>query len=73
MSSKTSYGLMLLGGLAMTVVCGQVASYASNKVGSPSDDFYYDCISWVGTIGALTGLGLFFWGAKMFASKKDQP
>jgi hypothetical protein len=54
----------------MVVVFGQVASYAGNKVGSPSDDFYYDCIGWVGTFGAIAGLALFFWGAKIFAASK---
>ena len=71
MVSKTSAGFMLVGGIAMVVVFGQVASYAGNKVGSPSDDFYYDCIGWVGTFGAVAGLALFFWGAKIFAAKQQ--
>jgi hypothetical protein len=61
---------MLVGGIAMVVVFSQVASYAGNKVGSPSDDFYYDCIGWAGTFGAIAGLALFFWGAKIFAASK---
>jgi len=61
---------MLVGGIAMVVVFGQVASYAGNKIGSPSDDFYYDCIGWIGTFGAIAGLALFFWGAKIFAGSK---
>jgi len=68
--SKTMAGFMLVGGIAMTIVCGQVASYAGNKVGSPSDDFYYDCIGWLGTLGAVAGLVFFFWGAKVFAASK---
>ena len=71
MVSKTSAGFMLVGGIAMVVVFGQVASYADSKVGSPSDDFYYDCIGWVGTFGAVAGLALFFWGAKIFAAKQQ--
>ena len=69
-TSKTGAGFMLLGGIAMAIVCGQVAAYASNKVGSPSDDLYYDCIGWAGTFGAVIGLALFFWGAKLFAAKQ---
>jgi hypothetical protein len=69
MVSKTNAGFMLIGGIAMVIVCGQVASYAGNKVGSLSDDFYYDCIGWAGTLGAIAGLALFFWGAKIFAAK----
>ena len=69
--SKSTAGFMLIGGIAMTVICGRIASYASNKVGNPSDDLYYDCIGWAGTIGAIAGLTLFFWGAKMFAGSKD--
>jgi hypothetical protein len=70
MVSKTGAGFMLVGGIAMVVVFGQVASYAGNKIGSPSDDFYYDCIGWIGTFGAIAGLALFFWGAKIFAGSK---
>ncbi len=69
-ASNTVNGFMLVGGLAMTVICGRIASYASGKVGSPSDDFYYDCIGWAGTLGAFAGLALFFWGAKQFAASR---
>lgn len=62
---------MLVGGIAMTVVFGQIASYAAKKVGSPSDDFYYDCIGWAGTIGAFAGLAVFFWGAKVFSASRN--
>ena len=66
--SKSAAGFMLVGGIVMTAICGRIASYASNKVGSPNDDLYYDCIGWAGTIGAIAGLALFFWGAKVFAA-----
>lgn len=68
--SKTGAGFMLLGGIGMTILCGRVAAYAGNKVGSPADDFYYDCIGWAGTFGAIAGLALFFWGAMRFAASK---
>lgn len=66
--SKTTAGFLLVGGLVMTVFGWQVAGYASGHVGAPSDDLYYDCISWTGTIVAIVGLAMFFWGAKRFAA-----
>ena len=67
--SKTSAGVIMLGGIVMVVFFGRVAAYAGGKVGSPADDFYYDCLGWFGTISAFAGLGLFFFAGKWFASK----
>lgn len=55
--------------MALTIISGRVASWAGGVVGSPSDDLFYDLIGWVGIAGALTGLGLFFWGCMTFARK----
>lgn len=67
--SKTTAGFVLVGGMALTIISGRVASWAGGVVGSPSDDLFYDLIGWVGIAGALTGLGLFFWGCMTFARK----
>ena len=66
-TSKTVAGFVALGGIAFAIVCGQMASAASHHVGAPSEDLLYDCIGWSFTIGALGGLAMFFFGAKMFA------
>lgn len=67
--SKTAAGFILVGGIAMTVVCGGIAASASRHVGSPADDLYYDVIGWAGTFGAFAGMALFFWGAKIFSAR----
>lgn len=58
----------MLFGLLLTVIGGQMASMASNHMGSPNTDLLYDLLSWSSTLGALGGLCAFFWGAKEFAS-----
>lgn len=57
----------MLFGLLLTVIGGQMASMASNHMGSPNTDLLYDLLSWSSTLGALGGLCAFFWGAKEFA------
>lgn len=65
--SKTTAGFVLVGGLALTAVSGMFAAWAGNAVGSPSSDLFYDVMGWLGILGALVGLGMFFFGAKRFA------
>lgn len=65
--SKTRSGFLMLFGLAVTIIGGQVAAWAGHHVGAPQDDWWYECMGWAGTIPAIGGLCAFFWGAKLFA------
>lgn len=69
MHSKTIAGSMIVGGLMAVIVFGQMASWAGGKICNPSQDWYYDCIGWIGAIGAFGGIAAFAWGAKLFAAK----
>jgi len=68
--SKGAAGAMLLGGIAMTIICGNIASAARGSFGAPAaaDDWLWDAVGWAATIGAFAGLAVFFWGAKIFSA-----
>ena len=70
--SKTTSGFMLIGGIGMTIICGQIAAFAGGTMESPADDLFYDVIAWVAALGAFAGLGVFFWGAKIFSAAGTQ-
>ena len=68
-TSKTLAGWMIIGGLLAVLVFGNVAAWAGGQSSNPSEDCYYDVIGWIGAIGAFAGIGVFGWGAKLFAGK----
>ncbi len=66
--SKTRAGFVMLFGMSLTIIGGQIASSAANHIGSPETDLLYDLLTWNSTLGAIGGLCAFFWGAKAFAA-----
>lgn len=66
--SKTRAGFVMLFGMSLTIIGGQIASSAANHIGSPETDLLYDLLTWNSTLGAIGGLCAFFWGAKEFAA-----
>lgn len=66
--SKVRSAFVMMFGLSITIIGGQIASAASHHLGSPDTDMLYDLLAWSATLGAFGGLCAFAWGAKEFAS-----
>jgi ABC-type enterobactin transport system permease subunit len=64
---KTTAGFSVVGGLVLAVTGVMFSSWASNQMGSPSQDWIWDVVGWMGIAGGLAGIVLFFWGARDFS------
>lgn len=67
--SKTWAGVVMLSGLALVVITGRVVGSMQETGGSPADDWYYDLLSYGGLAIGLVGVGMFFYGAMVFARR----
>jgi hypothetical protein len=64
---KTTAGFSVVGGLILAITGGSLSSWAATQVGSPSQDWMWDMVGYMGIAGALAGIVLFFWGARDFS------
>jgi hypothetical protein len=67
--NKTGYGFLLVGGLLVALASGVVVAAGSVTPASVGQDWIYDLVKYFGIAGVLAGIGMFFFGAKGFASR----
>jgi hypothetical protein len=66
--TKTQYGFLLVGGFLVALASGVVVAAGSVTPASVGQDWIYDLVKYSGIAGVLAGIGMFFFGAKGFAS-----
>jgi hypothetical protein len=66
--TRTQYGFLLVGGLFVALFSGVVVAAGSATPVSVGQDWIYDLVKYFGIAGVLAGIGMFFFGAKGFAS-----
>jgi hypothetical protein len=67
--SKTVAGFMVTLGPLLAWFGGEFSAKANNAASTPDTDWYYSVKNGIGVILILIGLGMFFFGAKRFATK----
>lgn len=65
--SKTTSGLILLGGLLLVAIGGVVSATVTSQPSNPAQDWFYDLCNYAGIATILVGLGAFFFGAMRFS------
>ncbi len=66
--SRTVAGILIVLGPLLALFGGAFSAKANNAPSTPDTDWYYSVLNGVGMILILIGLGMFFFGAKRFAS-----
>jgi len=66
---KTTAGIVLVAGIFVSFIAAMIGRSATNASLDPSLDTYYALVEYGSMAGIVAGLGLFFWGAVVFARK----
>jgi len=67
--SKTEAGFLSVAGLVCAIVFATMAGMSARANRDISSDWFYDALKYTGILGALVGVGMFFYGALIFARK----